>query len=248
MCCINAMSGRPVRRVRRVRERGKKSRVSSYAEAFRLYAQHSEDQLVIKIEKIGAKRPYEREIRSAKRIAVLESNSNMIVQQDDGMQRYLAFQRIFRTEFMYSPSPFQMEFFDKLLIALMVILFGKDWGTYGPGVCAALGLDEIMQRLAITAARRHGKSVAMAMGIAALCLVLPGPQAIFSTSQRISDAMKEMVMNFIRNSRYANRLSARGGGGEKVIIRSGLDDNTSEIATLKFLPAAHKISFKPRIV
>jgi len=220
--------------------------VSSYAEAYRLYAQASEDQLVAAILKTGAKRPHEREIRNAKRLVMLENNTGSLAQRDDGMQRYLAFQRIFRTEFMYAPSQFQLEFLEKAVVALMALLLGKDWGTYGPKLCHEKRIDVIRKFLAIVAARRHGKSAGMGMAIAALAVTLPGPQAVFSTCQRISDAMKDMVLNFIRNSRYANRVSPRSGG-EKIIIRAGLDDNTSDVATLKFLPAASKISFREKI-
>lgn len=223
----------------------KPARVVSYREAFRSYAKRSEADLARDVVKLGIKRPYERELNNAKRIMAYEQQGVGNSQQDDGLKRYEAFRRIFRTELMYSPAPFQMEFFELICQAVMMQIIDAHWNIYGPSVCLAANLTEIITRVAATAARRDGKTVTVACAIAALAIVLPKVQAIFSTSQRVSFALRDMVIGIIENSKYANRLpeNGRGRSGEEIFIRSGLDDNTSEYATLKFLPANEKISY-----
>lgn len=234
------------RRVDLASLRCRKSRVSSYSEAFRLYAQASEDELVARIHRAGIKRRFAREEDMVKRLRDYEHSDNTR-QQDDGMKRFLAIQRIFRTELIWAPSQFQIEAFEKVLRILAVQIFGEDWEKYGQQYCHENNIELMRSIVALVASRRHGKTSTMGMSLVTLLLTIPTAQAIFSTCQRISDALKSMVLNFIRNSRYANRVSPRSGG-EIIKVRSGLNDNTTQTATGTFLPAAKKISFSLQLL
>lgn len=136
---------------------------------------------------------------------------------------------------------FQREFHHCALKVLAESIVGADdWAQVGPLLIEEYGWDmsNNSKMLLGVAPRRFGKSIAIAMLMAAGALVVYKlTEAVFATSQRISGNMGEYVKEAINMSGNAHRIVKFG---EELILIQG--DSPEDFRKINCYPANPKIS------
>ena len=76
-------------------------------------------------------------------------------------------------------------------------IYGMEWNSDSVEICERLGIREIQFEVLISTPRRFGKTVSVAMFIAAFALEVPGKSiAVFSKTERQTTAIPEKVKDY----------------------------------------------------
>lgn len=136
---------------------------------------------------------------------------------------------------------FQKEFMKIIKMALAPLIWGIDWEANKARVCESEGwnLSDLNRFCLGSAPRRFGKSVVVAMCMAAFALSMDGSvQCCFSTGRRASEGTLKIVKNTLAESGYAHLFVK--ANSEALEIRSIEDRN--KISTMRFFPANATVS------
>lgn len=92
----------------------------------------------------------------------------------------------------------QRNFHEKMIRAVMPLVYGDAWNTQKDVIMARHGFDKVKAEVIISCPRRWGKTWSVAMFVAALLYSLPGDRiiAIFSTTLRQASFMMSFVYSF----------------------------------------------------
>ena len=140
----------------------------------------------------------------------------------------------------WTPHVFQKEFLELAKKVLCRQILGPDYQEYMPILCQEKNWDMThdTQMLLGTAPRRFGKTIAIAMVAAAFALTVPNKiQAIFSTSQRISSYVGDLIKKAIIASGNEHRIKKFG---EETMIITGDNDNDERV--IHYYPANATVS------
>jgi hypothetical protein len=131
----------------------------------------------------------------------------------------------------------QRQFHNICLQSLAPLIVGDDWALIGERMCRERGWDSTdIQICAAAAARRFGKSIAVACLAAVLALFGPPnlPQGIFSTGQRVSGYLGSIVYTTLVESGYAHTV-VRHNQEELWVMPDA--QNPTDIRKLSYFPA-----------
>jgi hypothetical protein len=127
----------------------------------------------------------------------------------DGEKRYKDFVNFLENGFKEKRHVFQREFHRSVCKTLAPQIVGSDWDIYGPVLAKQEGWDlrRSSKILLGLAPRRFGKSTGQAQSITAYMVNVPkSEQSIFSTAQRISMYLGEMVYKFLCDAGYKEKV------------------------------------------
>lgn len=158
-------------------------------------------------------------------------------QQSQGEKRLVRFMSILATGFRWRPHRFQQNFHREVIKAVAPLVVAEDWANDGARIMQERAWNFMTRMVMAKAPRRFGKSVAVAMVIAAIVETLTNStQAIFSTSRRASKNLLEICHALIKQR-----------GLEQCIIRYNQEElfvknpNTDEVARIFSYPANAKV-------
>lgn len=115
----------------------------------------------------------------------------------------------------YVRSKDQMWFHQAFFQACLPKIYGKEWENSSMRVMEAYGITDIRYEVMAMTPRRWGKTVSVAMFVAALLLDVPGLTiAVFSTGKRASGSLTELVKKIICNVK---------GGAARIVKQSQED-------------------------
>lgn len=162
--------------------------------------------------------------------------------ESDGEKRYKGFVNFLENGFKEKRHIFQREFHRAVCKTLAPQIVGPDWEVFGPILAKKEGWDlrQSSQILLGLAPRRFGKSTGQAMSITSYMVHVPkSEQSIFSTAQRISMYLGEMVYKFICDA----------GLKEKVVVfrKERLEivgDHPEDLRILNYFPGNAKVNRK----
>lgn len=98
----------------------------------------------------------------------------------------------------YTRSPDQVLFHDSYIHACLPLIYGEEWPKNSVRVMRTFRLKKLEQLVLVLTPRRIGKTVSVAMFVAAILLAVPGIEiAVFSTCQRASTAIMKLVLKML---------------------------------------------------
>ncbi len=115
----------------------------------------------------------------------------------------------------YVRSKDQMWFHQAFFQACLPKIYGKEWENSSMRVMESYGITDIRYEVMAMTPRRWGKTVSVAMFVAALLLDVPGLTiAVFSTGKRASGSLTELVKKMICNVK----------GGAARVVKASQED------------------------
>lgn len=107
----------------------------------------------------------------------------------------------------FARSEHQKEFHEAFIQACLPHIYENDWENNAVRVMESLGLQRIQHEVLIATPRRWGKTISVAMFVAALLLCRPGIKiAVFSTGKRASSSLTGEVIKMIDRLGHKNRI------------------------------------------
>ena len=104
-------------------------------------------------------------------------------------------------------SKMQRMFHRNFLQAVCLHLYKDDPEVNFNKIMKMNGFDNLKQQVLCLTPRRFGKTTSVAMFVAAYALSVPNSsQCIFSTGRRASQALLELIRDFIKKGKYADRI------------------------------------------
>ena len=92
---------------------------------------------------------------------------------------------------------------DKFVNVILRVVFKDLLDKYPDQIREILHIDDFTQEVIVTAPRRFGKTWAVAMIVAVLLVVLPNIRvAVFSTGKRASQALMQMVKQYLKGNPF----------------------------------------------
>ncbi len=158
-----------------------------------------------------------------------------------GEERLKKFEWILENGFKLKRHLFQREYHEKAIETLAPQIVGEDWSIIAPAIAKRKGWDlkNASKMLLASAPRRFGKSTASSQIAAAYAIVVPNSvQSIFSTSQRISFYLGEMIYKMIGEYGWDDHVEKFGK--ERMIIRGDTDDD-KDIRIISYYPGNSKV-------
>jgi hypothetical protein len=159
-----------------------------------------------------------------------------------GEKRYKFFKNFLENGFAEKRHYFQIKFHNEVAKTLAPQIVGDDWDVYGPILAAIEGWDlkRVSKILLAIAPRRFGKTRAQGQAITSYMVTVPkSEQSIFSTSQRISMYLGEMVYKFLCDAGYKDKVIKFGK--ERLEIIGSDDPNETDIRILNYFPGNSKV-------
>lgn len=166
----------------------------------------------------------------------------------NGEKRFKFFKNFLENGFVEKRHHFQIEFHKEVLKTLAPQIIGEDWDLYGPVLAKIEGWDlkNLSQILLAIAPRRAGKTRAQGQAITAHMVTVPrSEQSIFSTSQRISMYLGEMVYKFLCDAGYKSKVIKFGK--ERLEINGTDDPESTDTRILNYYPGNSKVYLKSDI-
>jgi hypothetical protein len=162
-------------------------------------------------------------------------------QVSDGEKRWATFEfYLGEGNPMYVLSTFQLQFLEKIKMALAPSIHGKDWSRVKERFCKERGWkDEDLNRFLLgMAPRRFGKSVLVGGKLMfAYMMAMPGEKvAGFSTGRRASKATLDLARNVIN----ASNIRILKSNDEEIVV---LHPFTKQETKLSFFPSNPRVSF-----
>lgn len=158
-----------------------------------------------------------------------------------GEERLKKFEWILENGFKLKRHLFQREFHNKAIETLAPQIVGEDWNIIAPAIAKQKGWDlkKSSKMLLASAPRRFGKSTAESQIAAAYAIVVPNSiQSIFSTSQRISFYLGEMIYKMIGEYGWDDHVEKFGK--ERMIIRGDTGDE-KDVRIISYYPGNSKV-------
>jgi hypothetical protein len=167
-----------------------------------------------------------------------------IGERSSGEERFRRFRWLIENAF-WKPALFQQEFISQSIQVLAELVVGpEDWPQLGPILIAENDWDMSRNNKMLLgmAPRRWGKSIVLAMIIAAALLVIPKlTAAVFATGQRISSGMGHYIREALEMSGNAHLIIRQN---EELIEIRG--DTPGDTRTVNCYPATAQISFRKK--
>lgn len=155
---------------------------------------------------------------------------------------------LLRDGFGVRRSDMQVKIHQAFIEAMLPKLYQTEWDENKARILMDFGLNKLQQEVLIVMARRRGKTYSVAMAAAAMFLAVSGCSiAIFSTVDRLSRAMMEVVRNMITKAFARGTVSQQD---YKVVLDN--KDSLSFIGpdgtkrTLSCLPGTARVSLFTR--
>jgi hypothetical protein len=105
---------------------------------------------------------------------------------------------LLRNGFGVRRSDMQVKIHQAFIEAMLPKLYQSEWDENKARILIDFGLNKLQQEVLIVMPRRRGKTYSVAMAAAAMLLAVPGCSvAVFSTGERLSRALMEVVRMFI---------------------------------------------------
>jgi hypothetical protein len=124
----------------------------------------------------------------------IQGDNNELCQGDERLKRIFTL----LNNMGYTRSPDQVLFHHSYIMACLPLIYGNDWPAHSVRVMKTFGLKKLDQLVLVLTPRRIGKTVSVAMFVAALLLCVPGITiAVFSTCQRASTAIMKLVLKIM---------------------------------------------------
>jgi hypothetical protein len=122
-------------------------------------------------------------------------------------------------EFDMMRFPHQIEFHANFLETILPFIYGNDWRECRKRVLASLGLTKVRQECLVISPRRWGKTVSVAMFVAALLLCVPNVEvAIFSTGRRTAGKLMNLIIRMFLRHPLADKYHFKTHNQETVIM------------------------------
>jgi hypothetical protein len=190
---------------------------------------------------------HEAKIKEAKRIKLFPKEKYVLdppqtKSGESGEDRFKLFEWYLENGFSWKRHLFQKEFHAKAGMVLSSQIIGADWERIGTSLIKERKWDmnRNSKMLLGRGPRRFGKSVSMAMLAAAYALVTPySVQSIFSTSQRISVYLGELIYKAICDAGLKHRI--KKFGEERMEIYGPEGSPPDDIRKVFYYPANAKI-------
>lgn len=195
-------------------------------------------------------RENESKIKEAKRVKLYPRERYVVdppqVQTtESGEERFKQFEWYLENGFSWKRHLFQKEFHNKAAMVLAPQIIGSDWDRIGPALIKERkwDLNRNSRMLLGRGPRRFGKSVSMAMLAGSYSLVTPtSTQSIFSTSQRISVYLGELIYKAICDAGLKHRI--KKFGEERMEIYGPDGSSEEDIRKIFYYPANAKIDYE----
>lgn len=105
-------------------------------------------------------------------------------------------------------SDMQVKIHQTIIEAMLPKLYQKEWAENKARILIDYGLDRLQQEVLIVMARRRGKTYSVSMIAAAILLIVSEcTVAIFSTTDRMSRALMDVVKMFIKRAMTLGTVS-----------------------------------------
>jgi hypothetical protein len=152
-------------------------------------------------------------------------------------------------------SPEQKLFHFWYTLACLPIIYGKNWSQHAQFLLKAHGVKDIQSTVFVTAPRRFGKTVSIALFVASLVLLKTINIAIISTTQRQSKWLAQQAINHIKQ--YVDEDGVTGKSrivaenGESVVIcpaekyQEAINDRKKGVSSFKNDPSNSVLNFFP---
>lgn len=172
--------------------------------------------------------------------------------QIDGDTRLQAFNETLDS-FRWARTSAQVMFHEMFTSACLPKMYGPGWDANAERVMKEYGVKKIKTEAMIMTPRRYGKTVSVAMWVAAALLHLPGTSiGIFSTGQRASNALMQMTAGFLKEIDGAERRICKLNQKELFVSQDPLPDGAglkgSEAQRRILLPTTSKLHSFPSSV
>jgi hypothetical protein len=156
----------------------------------------------------------------------------------------------------------QVQFHDAFICSSLQIIYGSDFEANFKRIMEENQLKCLHKEVMIVAPRRFGKTVAIAMFVAACLLCIPGVRInIYSTGKRASGSLMEAVIKFIKRipggeSRmasetqevlYVSQTAVGGGSGSHAARSAKTDEGTSKLCSFPSNPKGYTLRTTTRL-
>lgn len=112
-------------------------------------------------------------------------------------------------------SEHQKMFHEGFIVACLPVIYGSDWETHSLRVLQEFRVTDTKYGVLCRTPRRFGKTIAVAMFVAALLLTIPGIKiCVYSTGKRASSSLTSSTVRFV----------CKIQGGQRRIIRKNQEE------------------------